>query len=253
MSDPRPDKVAKVTEVREKLESAEAVLITEYRGLTVAELAELRGSMRSGGGEYKIYKNTFVRRAAAELNLDIGEHLFGPTALAFVQSTSEGEPADVATVAKALRDFAKGNPLLVVKGGVLGDQLLDAAAATALASLPTASEVYSRLAGAINSGARGIAGGLAGTHRSLAYALQAVIDGGHFAGDEPAEEEPEPAVEPEAVAEEPDPSASAEPAEAAEPETATETDSQDNEAEQPAPEMSTDDNTAADDAAEESE
>ena len=177
--EPRADKVAVVDEVREKLDNADAVIVTEYRGLTVGELADLRNSMRAAGGEYKVYKNTLVRRAAAELDLDIAEYLVGPTALALVSG-------DVAQVAKALRDFSKANPLLVVKGGALGKSPIDAAGAAALASMPTASEIYSRLAGALNFGARGTAGALHGVHRSLAYVLQAAIDAGAFAGDTPA-------------------------------------------------------------------
>ena len=186
MENPRPEKVAVVDEVRAKFEAADAVLLTEYRGLTVAELAELRGSMRGAGGEYRIYKNTLVRRAAQSLDLDLDDVLVGPTAIAFVSSSADGTPGDVAAVAKALQSFAKGNPLLVLKGGVLGDAVLDAAGAGALASLPTASEIYSRLAGALNSGARGLASVVSGVHRSVALVLQAAIDAGAFAGDAPA-------------------------------------------------------------------
>ena len=167
MENPRPTKVAVVEEVREKLSAADAVLLTEYRGLKVSELAELRNAMRPAGGEYRIYKNTLVRRAVAELELGIDdETLTGPTALAFVSTKADGTPGDLAAVAKTVQDFAKTNPLLVVKGGVLGQTVLDADEAKALASLPTASEVYARLAGAINSGARGLASAVSGVHRA---------------------------------------------------------------------------------------
>lgn len=213
MENPRPEKVAVVSEVREKLGGADAVLITEYRGLTVKELASLRSSIRPAGGEYKIYKNTLVRLAAAELGLDIADQLTGPTALAIISSRADGSSGDIA-VAKAIVEFAKGQPLLVTKGGILGDQVLDAAAAKALASLPTASEVYSRLAGSLNSGARGLAASVNGVHRSIALVLQACIDAGAFAGDPPAPEAPQ-AAEPVAEAEA---EAPVEAAEAAEPE-----------------------------------
>jgi large subunit ribosomal protein L10 len=187
MENPRPAKVAVVEEVREKLSAADAVLLTEYRGLKVSELAELRNAMRPAGGEYRVYKNTLVRRAVAELELGIDdETLTGPTALAFVTAKDDGSPGDLAAVAKAVQDFAKSNPLLVLKGGLLGETVLDADGAKALASLPTAAEVYARLAGALNSGARGLASAISGVHRSIAYALQAAIDAGAFAGDEPA-------------------------------------------------------------------
>lgn len=186
MDNPRPEKVSVVAEVRSKLEAADAVLLTEYRGLTVTELGALRDSMRAAGGEYKVYKNTLVRLATRELGIDIDDVLVGPTALAFVTAKDDGTPADIAAVAKAVQDFAKGQPLLVLKGGLLGDQVLDAAGAKALASLPTASEVYARLAGAINGNARGLASVISGVHRSLAYVLQAAIDAQVFEGDAPA-------------------------------------------------------------------
>ena len=182
MENPRPEKVAVVEEVRSKLAAADAVLLTEYRGLKVSELAQLRSAMRAAGGEYRVYKNTLVRLAARELDLDLEEALTGPTALAFVTANDDGTPADVASVAKAITNFAKSNPLLVLKGGLLGDTVLDAGAAKALASLPTASEIYARLAGAVNSGARGLATVISGVHRSLAYVLQAAIDKGVFEG-----------------------------------------------------------------------
>ena len=177
--EPRPEKVAVVDEVREKLDSADAVIVTEYRGLSVSDLAALRRSMRDAGGEYRGYKNTLVRRAAAELDIDIAGTLTGPTALTFVSG-------DIAKVAKSLQDFAKANPMLVVKGGLLGKSVLDAQGAIALASMPTASEIYARLAGALNFGARGTATTIHGVHRSLAYVLQAAIDAGAFAGDAPS-------------------------------------------------------------------
>ncbi len=185
MENPRPEKVAVVAEVREKMSSADAVLLTEYRGLKVSELAELRSAIRPAGGEYRVYKNTLVRFAAHELEYDLDDVLTGPTALAFVTTKEDGTPGDVAAVAKALQAFTKGNPLLVLKGGLLGDTILDAEGAKALASLPTAAEIYARLAGAINSGARGLAGAISGVPRSIAYVLQAAIDAGAFAGDAP--------------------------------------------------------------------
>ena len=195
MENPRPEKVAVVDEVRTQFEQADAVLVTEYRGLTVSELAGLRQTMRPAGGTYRVYKNTLVRFATQSLELDLDDQLTGPTALAFVSAKADGSAGDIAAVAKALTEFAKGNPLLVVKGGLLGDTVLDANGAKALASLPTAAEVYSRLAGALNSGARGLASVVSGVHRSLAYVLQAAIDAGAFAGDAPTAE-PEAAAEP---------------------------------------------------------
>ena len=78
MDNPRPEKVAVVDEVRERFDGADAALLTEYRGLNVGELAELRRSLRDAGGEYKIYKNTLVRFAARDLGLEIDDLLTGP-------------------------------------------------------------------------------------------------------------------------------------------------------------------------------
>ena len=113
MDNPRPEKVAVVDEVRSASSGADAALLTEYRGLDVTAIGELRRALREAGGDYKIYKNTLVRFAARDLGLEIDELLTGPTAIAFVDG-------DAVTVAKALRDFARDNPALVVKGGLLG-------------------------------------------------------------------------------------------------------------------------------------
>lgn len=202
MENPRPEKVSVVDEVRSKLEGADAVLLTEYRGLKVTELGALRTAMRAAGGEYKVYKNTLVRLAAKQLGIDIDDVLVGPTALAFVSTKADGSPGDIATVAKAVQDFAKTQPLLVLKGGLLGDKVLDTAGAKALASLPTADEVYARLAGAVNGNARGLASVISGVHRSLAYVLQAAIDANVFEGAAPAPEAEAPAAEVEAPVDE---------------------------------------------------
>src|SRR5919205_645618 len=127
MDNPRPQKVAVVDEVRERLSSSSGAILTEYRGLKVAELAALRRSLRDAGGNYKIYKNTLVRFAVRDLGLDeVEAMLTGPTAIAFVDG-------DAAAVAKALRDYARTNPNLVVKGGLLGPKRLDADQVRALA------------------------------------------------------------------------------------------------------------------------
>jgi large subunit ribosomal protein L10 len=124
MENPRPEKVAVVDEVQERARGADAALLTEYRGLNVTAMAELRRALREAGGDYKVYKNTLVRFAARELGLELDDLLTGPTAIAFVTTRPDGTPGDAVTVAKALRDFARTNPNLVVKGGVLGEALL---------------------------------------------------------------------------------------------------------------------------------
>ena len=145
MEDPRPEKVAVVTEVKERLGRADAAVLTEYRGLNVAAMAELRRALRAAGGDYKIYKNTLARLGARSAGIDtLDEMLTGPTAIAFVEG-------DAAAVAKALRDYARGNPALVVKGGLLGQRVLTANEVTALADLPSREVILAQL-GAILAG-----------------------------------------------------------------------------------------------------
>ena len=98
------DKQASVAELTGLFQSSKAVLLTEYRGIDVSGLAELRTALRAAGGDYKVYKNTLVRRATNELGLDLDEHLTGPTAIAFVPAGGTGDPV---AVAKALRDFQR--------------------------------------------------------------------------------------------------------------------------------------------------
>jgi large subunit ribosomal protein L10 len=179
---PRPEKVAVVEEVREKFESSDAALFTEYRGLTVKDLASLRSAMREAGGEYRVYKNTLVRRAADELDLGLGDELVGPTAIAFVGQRPDGSPGDAVLVAKALQAFARANPLLVVKGGLLGEQVLDAAAAKELANVAPREELLARLAGGMAAPMREFASLLQAVPAKMAYALQALIDAGGAPG-----------------------------------------------------------------------
>jgi large subunit ribosomal protein L10 len=170
MENPRPEKVAVVDEVRERFANADAVLLTEYRGLTVTALAALRRQLRPSGGDYKIYKNTLVRFAARELGVEGSDELFvGPTAIAFVKG-------DAAAVAKSLRDFARGNPNLVVKGGFLGTKVLSPAEVTTLADLPSRDTLLAQLAGALQAPIQQLAGLLQALPRNFAYGLKALIE-----------------------------------------------------------------------------
>ena len=178
MGDPRPEKVAVVDEVKQMLADADGAMLTEYRGLDVAALADLRRALRDAGGEYKIYKNTLVRLAARDAGLEIDDLLTGPTAIAFVGEKADGSAADVAAVAKALKDFAKTNDALVIKGGVVDDQLLSAEDLKALAELPSRDVLLSMLAGALQAPMSKFAGLLAAVPRDFAYGLQALIEKG---------------------------------------------------------------------------
>jgi len=138
----RPDKVAAVEEIAERFCGSTATVITEYRGLTVAQLSELRKAL-GDSASYKIAKNTLVRRAAADAGVEgIEGLLVGPTAIAFVT----GEPVDAA---KALRNFAKDNKALVIKGGVMDGRPLDTDEVNKLADLESREVLLSRLAGAM--------------------------------------------------------------------------------------------------------
>jgi large subunit ribosomal protein L10 len=235
MENPRAEKVAVVDEVKERLGSSDAALLTEYRGIDVGDLAALRRALRQAGGEYKVYKNTLVRIASRELGLELDELLTGPTAIAFVPTGSGGDPV---TVAKALRDFAKGNPNLVVKGGVLGEKLLSEADAKALADVAPREELLARLAGLMAAPMQQFAGLLQAVPRDFAYGLKALIDqGGAPGAPASAPAEPTPAAEADTATESTEEAVEAPAAEAS---TDTETETTEEAAEAPAAEASTD-------------
>jgi large subunit ribosomal protein L10 len=179
MENPRPEKVAVVQEVRDRFESSSAAMLTEYRGLTVDDMKTLRRALHDAGGDYKIYKNTMVRFAAQELGLDIQELLVGPTAIAFVPTDGAGDPVPVA---KALKDFARGNANLVVKGGVLGDRVLSAADTQALADVAPREVLLAQLAGAMAAPMQQFAGLLNALPQKFAYGVQALIEQGGAPG-----------------------------------------------------------------------
>jgi large subunit ribosomal protein L10 len=187
MENPRPEKVAVVDEVQERFDAASAALLTEYRGLDVAAISELRRSLREAGGDYKVYKNTLVRFAAQNAGLDIEELLTGPTAIAFVGERPDGAPADAVLVAKALRDFARTHPALVVKGGVMDDRALSAEDARALADVEPREVLLARLAGAFAAPMQQFAGLLQALPRNFAYGLSALIEKGGATDAAPAD------------------------------------------------------------------
>jgi large subunit ribosomal protein L10 len=195
MEEPRPDKVAVIDEVRERLEGSTAAVVTEYRGLTVAEMADLRRILRAAGGDFKVFKNTLVRRALAGTSSEsLDEFLVGPTALAFVQG------GDVSAVAKALKDFADANPALVIKGGVFEGSALSADSLKKLANLPSRDVLLSQLAGLIASPMQNLAGLFKAVPQSLAYGLKALIESKPAEAGSPAAVEEAPAESPVAEA-----------------------------------------------------
>ncbi len=216
MGDPNPEKVAIVAEVQEKFSNADAVVLTEYRGLNVTDMAVLREAMREAGGEYKVYKNTLVRFAAKELNLEIDELLVGPTAIAFTGTRPDGSPGDPVTIAKALADFSKKNESLIIKGGMLDGGLLTTDEIIALSKIAPRDELLARLAGGIAAPLQQFAGLLNAVPQKFALALSALIEAGGGTPEETAVAEEETAVAEEETAEAEEETAEAEEVEGSE-------------------------------------
>jgi len=189
MGEPKAEKVAIVAEVREKFQSSEAVVLTEYRGLNVTDLAVLRNAMRDAGGEYKVYKNSLVRFAAKELDLEIEELLVGPTAIAFTGTRPDGKDGDPVSVAKALANFSKDNENLVIKGGMLDGKLLTTDEIVALSKIAPREELLAKLAGGMAAPMQQMAGLLKAVPQKFAYALSALIEAGGGAPDDSSSEE----------------------------------------------------------------
>ena len=168
--EPRADKVAIVAEITTKLNDARAVFVTEYRGMSVPEMADVRRALRSTDAQHVIYKNTLTKIAVDNTGVQgLDEHLLGPTALTFVYG-------DVAGAAKALREASKSQPLLVIKGGVLGDAALSADDVKALADLPSRDVLLAQFAGALQAPLVKTAGLLQALPRNFAYGLSALIE-----------------------------------------------------------------------------
>ncbi|WP_198394538.1 50S ribosomal protein L10 [Brevibacterium yomogidense] len=141
----RPDKAAAVAEIKQELESSNAAVLTEYRGLTVAQMKDLRRSLGEHA-TYAVVKNTLTAIAAKEAGIEAFEgQLAGPTAIAFIK----GEPSEAA---KALRDFAKANPQLIIKAGVLEGSALTAEDITKLADLESREVLLAKAAGVMKAG-----------------------------------------------------------------------------------------------------
>ena len=181
----RPDKVSAVAEITAKFEGADATLVTEYRGLRVSEIAEVREALRGANAEYKVMKNTLARIAVREVGLDdlVGE-LTGPTAVVFVQG-------DVAAAAKALDDAAKKYPVLIIKGGTLkGGKIFSAEQAKALAKIEPREVLLAKIAMLANSPAQQTANVLSALLRNFGSMLAQVVskkESGELpAGDAPA-------------------------------------------------------------------
>ncbi|MGH3594401.1 MAG: 50S ribosomal protein L10 [Mycobacterium sp.] len=165
---PRADKATAVADIAERFKASTATVITEYRGLTVANLAELRRSL-GDSANYRVAKNTLVKRAASEAGIDGLDELFvGPTAIAFVT----GEAVDAA---KAIKTFAKDHKALVIKGGYMDGHPLTVAEVERIADLESREVLLAKLAGAMKANlakAAGLFNAPASQMARLAAALQ---------------------------------------------------------------------------------
>ena len=142
---PNATKIERVAELKEQIEGANALLLTEYRGLTVEEITELRRSLRDVDASLAVIKNTLMTRAANDAGIaELDELLSGPSAVAFVNG-------DVVAVAKKLKDASKQFPALVIKGGYMDGAPLDAAGASSLADLESREVMLSKIAGMLKS------------------------------------------------------------------------------------------------------
>jgi len=137
---PRTEKLERVAELKRQIEGSNALLLTEYRGLTVSEITTLRRSLRDADASFAVVKNTLMQRAAAEAGLEIADLLTGPSAVAFVGG-------DAVTAAKQIKSVAKQFPSLVLKGGFMDGQVLSADDANRLADLESRDVMLSKIAG----------------------------------------------------------------------------------------------------------
>ena len=179
------EKTALIEELAGKFENSSGAVLTEYRGLTVAQLRELRGSLK-GNATFTVTKNTLAKVAATEAGLGdtLATMLSGPSAIAFVDG-------DVAQAAKGLLDFAKANPLLVIKGGVLDGKALTAAEVGKLADLEPREVLLAKLAGAMKASMANAAAtfnALPTQMALLADALRAKVEAGTPQAEAPATE-----------------------------------------------------------------
>ncbi|MCW2632968.1 MAG: ribosomal protein [Pseudonocardia sp.] len=184
----RPDKVAAVEEIADRFRGSNASVVTEFRGLTVSQLKALRRALMPGA-TYQVAKNTLVRRAAADAGVSgLDELLVGPTAIAFVT----GEAVDAA---KALRNFARDNKALVIKGGIMDGRPLTVAEVNQLADLESREVLLAKLAGAMMGNLAKAAALFAAPASQLARLAAALGDKRAAAGETSTEAATDPATE----------------------------------------------------------
>lgn len=162
----RPQKEAQVAELVAQFGKLEAAVLTDYHGLSVSELQELRAKLREQGMDYQVAKNSLFKRAVEQAGFKIQE-LKGPTGVAFGYD-------DPVQTAKAVAAFAKEHEALEIIGGIVDKEIVDSAVIKRLATMPGREELLERLVGSLSGPARNLAGALGGVSRNLVYALRAV-------------------------------------------------------------------------------
>jgi large subunit ribosomal protein L10 len=169
--EPASAKVDNVAELRELVGRTQAAILTDYRGLSVAELTELRQKLRGVDAEFRVVKNTLFKRAAEGL-LPVDQfdtHLSGPTGIGFAQGDAVG-------AAKVLVDFAKDHKALSVKVGIVGQTVYDAGQVEALSKTPPREVLIAQMLGSLNGPISGFVGTLSGIISNFVFTLQAVAD-----------------------------------------------------------------------------
>lgn len=167
---PNKHNVESLANIKEDIQDISAMWVVDYRGLTVKQIQELRRNIRESQASIKVYKNTLMKIAINELELpNMDEVLKGPSA--FVISHE-----DPVSSAKVIRDFAKDNDALEIKGGIMDGNFVDAEGVKAIASLPSREEVYAQIASMISGVARGLAVSINGVGRGIAQTVSQIAD-----------------------------------------------------------------------------
>jgi large subunit ribosomal protein L10 len=231
----RDQKAVAIAEIASNIEESEAIFAVDYRGISVAQVAELRAKLREADATFKVVKNSLTERAADQASAEgLKEYLAGPTALTFVRG-------DVAVAAKTIADYARVTQLLPFKGGLMGGENLEVEQMRSLSRLPSREVLYGQLVGVVASPITGVVRTLNALISGLAVALGQVNDkkaSGEIPAGEPPAAEASTAEEP--ATEEP---ATEEPAAAEEPATAEEPAAEEPAAEEPAAEAAATDQT----------
>ena len=163
----RPEKVASVAEIKERIQASEIAIMTSYQGINVEAVNNLRKTLREAGVEYKVYKNNLATIALEDLGLEAAaKHFNGPTAWAF--STDPVAPA------KILKTLGATNKFLVMNGGVLGGKVVTGAQLNALASLPSREVLLGQVVGTIAMPMRNLVGALSAVPRGLVNVLDQI-------------------------------------------------------------------------------